>query len=444
MFSLLKNDWQRLFMNKIIKISLSILLAAAIIAGLYFVSRYNYLLFHYIVEFSSITIGVSIFIIAINTAYITTNVFMLFIGTSFFTSAVLDFLHTLSYKGQSIFIGFDSNLPTQLWISARFFQILGLLISIFIIDRLTGKKCKIVIPTVFSLSFIALILLIFVFKVFPVCYIEEIGITLFKKIAEYVFSALALATIILYFFKRKKIGKRNYNAIVLSLTFFILCELSFTLYNDVNGFFNMIGHIFKFISFYFIYILFIESNLKDPFTILFNNLKGKNSELEFVATHDSLTGLSNQASVFEQLRKQFDISSRFKKDFAIIMIDIDDFKMINDSCGHPAGDKALRLLARVIKKTVRDVDIKGRYGGDEFLLSPLEVKALKAVEIAQKIQENLRNEKLPDNCPFNKFTISAGVSGIRSKRTFDEVLNKADRALMKSKQLGKDRVTLIR
>ena len=100
-------------------------------------------------------------------------------------------------------------------------------------------------------------------------------------------------------------------------------------------------------------------------------------------------------------------------------------------------------MAEIIKKTVRDVDIKGRFGGDEFLISPIEANELEAVRITQKIQENLKNAIIPDNYSFEKFTISAGVSGVRDKNTFDEMLIAADKALLKSKFDGKDRVTLI-
>jgi diguanylate cyclase (GGDEF)-like protein len=177
--------------------------------------------------------------------------------------------------------------------------------------------------------------------------------------------------------------------------------------------------------------------------MLFNNLKGKNEQLQFVAAHDNLTGLSNKSAVFEELRKQFEIAKRFNKNFSIIIIDIDNFKAINDSYGHPEGDEALKFMAEIIKKTVRDVDIKGRFGGDEFLISPIEANELEAVRITQKIQENLKNVIISDNYSFKKFTISAGVSGVRDKNTFDEMLIAADKALLKSKFDGKDRVTLI-
>jgi len=431
-------------MNKITKRILMAVLVAAILCGLYFVSKYNYLLFHYLIEFTSIAVAVSMFILTLNTTYHTSDIFMFFVGTAFFTSAILDFLHTMAFKGQNIFPGFDSNLPTQLWVSARFIQIIALFAAPFLLEKVITKRGKIIISVTFSILFLILVITIFIFKIFPLCFAESTGATVFKKDAEYLFSALALAAIVIYYFKTKKSGKHIILPLIFSLLSFILGELSFTLYVDVYGILNMFGHIFKLLSFYFIYSLFIETNLKNPFKILFNNLKSKNEELQFIATHDSLTGLINQSAVFEELKKQFELAKRFNKKFSIIMIDIDDFKIINDTFGHGAGDNALIFMADIIKKTVRELDIKGRYGGDEFLISPIEANELKAVEIAQKIQENLKLCALPDDCLFKKFTISAGVSGVRARRNFDEILAKADKALLKSKKLGKDRVTFMK
>jgi hypothetical protein len=239
-------------MNKNIKRIVLTFLFAAIICGLYFVSRYNYLFFHYIVEFTSISIAVSIFVIAINTAYLTSNVFMFLIGTAFFTSALLDFLHTLAFKGQSIFPGFDANLPAQLWISARFVQVICLFVAPFILEKVITKRIKTVISIIFSLLFLILVSAIFIFKIFPVSYIDGNGVSLFGKAAEYIFSIMALAAIIIFYFKRKKLNKQIYLPILLSLVFFILSGLSFTLYVDAYGFFNVLGHIFKLLSFYFI------------------------------------------------------------------------------------------------------------------------------------------------------------------------------------------------
>jgi len=88
-------------MNINIKRILLAVLGAAIVCGFYFLSRYNYLLFHYIVEFTSIAVAASIFLIALNTTFHKSGVFMFLMGASLFTSAILDFLHALAYKGQT-------------------------------------------------------------------------------------------------------------------------------------------------------------------------------------------------------------------------------------------------------------------------------------------------------------------------------------------------------
>ena len=139
-----------------------------------------------------------------------------------------------------------------------------------------------------------------------------------------------------------------------------------------------------------------------------------------------------------------DVAQRFKKPFSIIIVDIDDFKKLNEFSGHPAGDKALKYLADIIKNSVRDVDIKGRYGGDEFIISPLEVGSANAIKIAQKIQDNLNAAVITLDCPFEKFQISAGVSGMRANRSLEDIISKAEKALLKSKKLGKNRITLMR
>jgi len=123
-----------------IKIIVFSVIGLALLAGLYFLSRFNYLLFHSIIELSSIIIGVSIFIIVVNTLYLTRDGFLLFLGSAFLVSSLLDILHTLAYKGMNVFTGFDSNLPTQLWISSRYLQSISLLIAFFLISKKLPKN----------------------------------------------------------------------------------------------------------------------------------------------------------------------------------------------------------------------------------------------------------------------------------------------------------------
>jgi diguanylate cyclase (GGDEF) domain len=429
--------------SKIIKIVLLSVVVLAIVAGLYFLSLYDNILSHSLIEFTSIVFGVCLFILAISTTYLAKNSFMVLLATAFLTSSVLDFLNIMSYQGLNLFGGFGSNLSAQLWVLARFIQIAGIFAAAFIIEKVLTKKSAIFISIFFPLIFIIIVLSTFVFKIFPVSFIEGQGFTFAKNIIEYFIIALALSSIIIYTLKRKKLGRRNYLFTILSISFFILSELTVALYTDSSGALNLLGHCFKLVSFYFIFRFFIETNIRDPFTILFNNLKGTSEQQQPAAAYDNLTGFLNGEPVFEELKKQFEIAKRFKKKFSIIVIDIDDFSRINDEFGHPAGDRALSFLAGIIRNSVRDVDIKGRYGGDEFIVAPLEVSPADAITIAQKIQENLNKGLLAEVFPFNDLQVSIGVSGIREDWTFDKILTETKKALLRSKQSGKNRLTLI-
>ena len=429
--------------KKISKIIAFSLLACGAIAGLMFLSRFNYLFFHFTIEIASIIIGLCLFIIVIHTFRLTKNVFLLFLGTSFLVFSVIDLIHIITYKGMNIFLGISTNIPTQLWVSARFLQALSLLVAPFILNKLTSKRCIVLMSIAFPIIFAGIVLSIFYFKIFPVCYIDGVGLTSFKKIAEYVISGIFLGSIIIFSVKRKLIGE-HYYLVLFSLIFSILSELSFTLYTDVFGLYNTIGHIFKVISFLFIYRMFVDISLRNPFALLFKKLKETNEKLAVMASIDGLTGINNQPTVFKELKKQYEIAKRFEKNFSIIMIDIDNFKNINEVFGHSAGDEALKCLANIIKKSERKVDIKGRFGGDEFIISPIETDIHESVKIIEKIMEKLKSAD-PTGGRFGPFkiTISAGVSGLRGDKTLDNIISDADKALLESKKNGRNRVTVL-
>ena len=414
-----------------------------ITAGFFFLSRFNYLLFHFSIEILTIIIGVCTFIIVLNTFRLANNVFLLFLGVSFLACFLIDLVHTITYKGMNIIPGITPNIPTQLWISARFLQAVCLIIAPFIINKFISKKIIVVLSVIFPLILAGIFLSIFYFKNFPVCFVDGVGLTTFKRVSEYIISAILLGSIIIFTTKRKLISEYYY-LIIFSLVFSILSELSFTLYSDVYGVFNAIGHVFKLISFFLIYRIFIVTCLRNPFAILFKDLKETNEKLAIMSSIDGLTGISNQTSVFKELKNQYDIAKRFDKKFSVIMIDVDNFKKINDVLGHPSGDEALKFLAGIITNSVREVDIKGRYGGDEFIISPIEADAHFAEIIANKIMENLKlSDPTYGESVLPKITISVGVSELSGDKTLDNIVSEADNALLESKKNGKNRITIF-
>lgn len=256
----------------------------ALIIFLYVVSLENYLLFHTLAELFSIFVAYVAFLIVWKSRDRLENRFLIYIGVAYFFVASLDLLHTFAYKGIGIFPQFDTNLPTQLWIAARYMESLSLLIaSTVLIDIHTENKKKFepvkkeqfFWGTFFTYTGVtaACILSIFIFRNFPDSYIERSGLTPFKIISEYIISLILLLSFVVLYSKREQFEERIHRLIAASIVVTIFGELAFTLYMDVYGFFNLMGHFFKVLSFYLIYKAVIETGFDDPYTLLFRELK---------------------------------------------------------------------------------------------------------------------------------------------------------------------------
>jgi len=254
---------------------------------IFLLSTYSYLLFHSIAEVISIVISGGIFFIGWNSRKYMNSSFFLIVGTSFLFISVIDLLHTLSYSGMNIFLDYDANLPTQLWIAARYWQSLSYLIAAIAIKKKVNASylmasCIIIISILFFTIFTG---------IFPTCYIEVISkLTPFKIISEYVIDAILLVSIgILYKF-RKEFDRKIFFLLIISISATIVSELAFTFYISVFDFSNLIGHILKIVAFFFIYKAIIEIGLTNPFGLLFKSIK-KSEEKYRKLVEDSLEGI---------------------------------------------------------------------------------------------------------------------------------------------------------
>ncbi len=250
--------------NKLVIIISGIL----ILLGLYLSSIYNYLLFHSIAEIFSIIIACSIFIVAWNSRRFLDSNYLLFLGIAYLFIAALDLIHTLSYTGMGIFKGYGTNLPTQLWIAARFMESLSLLIAPLFFERALRIR---LIFAIYIVAFFFLVGSVF-WNIFPSCFVEGTGLTLFKKSSEYIISLILFGSIFLLFQKRKRLEAGVFRLIVASILVTVGSEFAFTFYVHVYGFSNLVGHYFKIISFYLIYKAIIETGLVKPYSLLFRNL----------------------------------------------------------------------------------------------------------------------------------------------------------------------------
>ena len=169
-----------------------------------------------------------------------------------------------------------------------------------------------------------------------------------------------------------------------------------------------------------------------------------NVKLEILATTDSLSGVRNRRSFYESCAPMITYTRRENKQLAVLMIDIDKFKLINDVYGHSIGDDVIRLMAKKTESTLRKSDIFGRLGGEEFaavLPNTSKRGALKAAENIRFEIENLehitaKNEKI-------KFTVSIGIAFLHSSDPdLETILHRADIALYEAKRKGRNRVVL--
>lgn len=254
-----------------------------ILVCLYLVSQRSYLLFHSLAELFSITVAFGLFIVTWNARRFLSNNYLLFIGLSYFFVAFIDSLHTLAYKGMGVFARDDANLPTQLWIIARYMQSLSLLVAPLFLRR--RPRIPLVLA-VYSLATILALLSVFAWAIFPDCFLEGKGLTPFKLASEYVICLLLGASILVLLRNRQSFDPQVLGLVSGSLSITIISEVAFTRYVSVYGLSNFVGHYAKILAFYLMYKAIIETGLARPFRLLFRELK--QSEQALLRMRDEL------------------------------------------------------------------------------------------------------------------------------------------------------------
>jgi diguanylate cyclase (GGDEF)-like protein len=174
-------------------------------------------------------------------------------------------------------------------------------------------------------------------------------------------------------------------------------------------------------------------------------LERREEELAFLATHDALTGLPNRTLILDRVEQMLARSRRNQRPAAALFIDIDNFKDINDSLGHSAGDELLQAVAARLDGAVRDADALGRLGGDEFVVISEELSLTAAPElVAERLLDALKHPfKLgPDKATRVSVTASIGIA-IGEQTTAEELLRNADIAMYRAKWDGKNRYSVF-
>ncbi|MDP5292866.1 diguanylate cyclase [Oceanimonas sp. CHS3-5] len=166
-------------------------------------------------------------------------------------------------------------------------------------------------------------------------------------------------------------------------------------------------------------------------------LERKNRELERVSTTDALTGLANRGHMEQLLAREIHRYQRYGTGFAVVMLDVDHFKQVNDSCGHAVGDQVLRRLAALMREHTRRSDCPGRWGGEEFLILCPNTDVEGAYRLAEALRRRIEQEAFP---VIGRRTCSFGVTAIGPGDQAREMLTRADEALYRAKSGGRNRV----
>lgn len=173
-----------------------------------------------------------------------------------------------------------------------------------------------------------------------------------------------------------------------------------------------------------------------------DGMQVQQAQLMEQAITDSLTGMVNHDTIFNELDLVLKRAKQHNTPVCVVMADLDHFKKVNDTYGHQAGDTVLKVVAQRIKSSLRDFDIVGRYGGEEFML----VLQNTSVDVAKKVAERirLRIADLPINLPtvILDATVSMGIAEAKAEDTVESLVERADQSLYQSKHNGRNRVTV--
>ncbi|MBI3592595.1 MAG: GGDEF domain-containing response regulator [Nitrospirae bacterium] len=167
-------------------------------------------------------------------------------------------------------------------------------------------------------------------------------------------------------------------------------------------------------------------------------------QLRILSITDGLTGLHNRRYVTERVAEEFYESKRYNRDMSVMILDIDDFKQVNDAYGHHAGDEVLKQFAAILEGERRKSDVVGRYGGEEFVIVMPHTGRQEAAVLAERLRKTLETYKFSILPHLYALTVSIGISSITEDlQDVDDLLKIADKALYAAKTQGKNRVVVL-
>lgn len=410
-------------MKKIIIFIVTVLLLGV---GMYFQSRYNFLFFHATIDFITALIGVLIFVLSFSTKNFRKSDFYVQFGPGILTVSLLTFLHAFTYNGTDVIRKFDPNFSLQISLIMNFIQAVAVFVSILH----NPKKVRYLLSISCYFTFSAVMVTLCFLDIFPVCYIPGIGQTHFKMFFEAVILVLYALGAIFLAKNKTRLPQKIYAYTLAVVLLFGVSEFLLTFYINLSGMMNFIGHYLRAVAFCIIYITLVVEGIQKPYGSIF-------MELRQLSVTDSLTGLLNNRSFIETLQALKSQADKTQKGLYLIIFDIDNFKMINDTFGHLTGDQVLVEVSETIKKCIRKTDYAARQGGDEFAIILYDAGDETVSAVISRIKFLLKNSGFTAHKIH--VTISCGVVRYCGGSIHD-LIHKTDAGMYKAKSEGKDSV----
>ncbi|HCL4320033.1 TPA: biofilm formation regulator diguanylate cyclase SiaD [Pseudomonas aeruginosa] len=168
-------------------------------------------------------------------------------------------------------------------------------------------------------------------------------------------------------------------------------------------------------------------------------MRDLNLALKEASIRDPLTGLPNRRMLLERLREENERSQRHGQSYVLAMLDVDFFKQVNDTWGHDSGDRVLVEIARAMESELREYDLCGRWGGEEFLLLLPQTRLQDAGPVLERVRDSVRTLAVRVGTEALSVTASVGVTEHRIGETYSQTVNRADAALLDAKRSGRDK-----
>jgi signal transduction histidine kinase/CheY-like chemotaxis protein len=250
---------------------------ASLVGGSFLLANYNYLAFHTIAEIFSIVVAAALFLLAWHSRGFSGHGSLVALGIAFLFAGIIDLLHTLSYKGMSVLrLNDPANTATQLWIAARWLESLSLLAF----PLVAARRLRLSLLLIgYSVVTVCLLWTILFSGVFPDCFLAPTGLTRFKIASEYAICLTLACAFGLLFNRRRSFDRQVWKLLAAAIVAAIISELSFTVYTDVYGLSNLVGHLLKIASFFLVYLALVRSSLTRPYQTLFRELSQSRDDL---------------------------------------------------------------------------------------------------------------------------------------------------------------------